>query len=260
MSQFITSLREGGRLLTKKGSRLKMIVASTLAVFFLMFPMLMGIYTSMAIFGENGSVAGTYAVAYGIIAFLGIFVTLPAMAMLLTYAKQTYSEAKYGYAQIKKRGAYNYFRNLFSSWRMFFWSVVALLCLQAGFVAAMLAKDFVIKSLGISPPFMWVFIPVSLTGLIAVGFIMWLRNSRFLTFYYFSDGSSVRRAVMQSKKGTARHPFYSDLYALTFIILFVLSLLTFGVLFILWVLPLMMFTYFEIAERMDGETDGGNKK
>ena len=260
MSQFISSLKEATRLLTRKGSRVKMIVASTLAVFFFVFPMLMGIYTAIAIFGSQGDAAATYAVAYGIIAFLGIFVTLPAMAMLLTYAKAVYSEAKYGYAQIKRRGAYGYFRNLFSSWRMFFWSAVGLLCLQAGFVAAMTAKTFMIEKLQISPPFMAVFVPVAFTGLTAVALIMWLRNSRFLTFYYYSDGSSVRRAVKQSKNGTKRHPFYCDLYALTFILLFILSLFTFGVLFILWVLPLMMFTYFELAEVMDGEIDGGKQK
>ena len=250
MSELISSLKEATRLIARKGSRVKMIVAGILMVFTLVMPMLVSVYTTIAIFGMTWSDTFIeYFVMYGIFVFISLFVTLPSAAMLATYAKQVYSEAKYGYADIKVRGAYNYFRCLFASLRLFFLPIVATVLIQAEFYATLILDDLA-KENGVPHSILFTFLAFSIIIILAVAFVMWLRSSHFLTLNFFCGGNSVSRSNKLSKKGTARHPFYSDLFALLLAVLFLVSLPTFCVLLVLWVAPLMMFTYFELAERM----------
>ena len=95
-------------------------------------------------------------------------------------------------------------------------------------------------------------VPFWTVGILLSVLLLWGTNSRFLEPYYYGRGMSVLEAKKRSIDKCARHPFYCDLFSIIFGVMSVLSLITVGVLFILLILPLMMFTYFTLAEHMDG--------
>ena len=82
---------------------------------------------------------------------------------------------------------------------------------------------------------------------------MWLTNRGFLTPYYYGRGMTVFASIKKSREVTARYPFYADGFMIIFGIAAALSAISVGVLFMLMVLPLMMFTYFSLAEHLDGK-------
>ena len=249
MSLFISSIRSASSLLTKKGSRLKMILATILIIFAAAFPMMIGI-SLVSILGLEGDSA--YAVCYGVTLVLSFVLTMPFVSMYITYTREVYSEAKLGYRDIKKRGAYNYFRSLFSAVVIFGRYAISALIMQGTYILAQWLLEL-LRTAHVPLPFLLVFLPLLLVSLLIVAVFLWLTAPLFLAPYYYGKGCTAARAVMSSFKRTAKRPFYSTLFALTYVVLTLVSLLTVGVLFVLWVQPLMMFTYFEFAEKMDGK-------
>ncbi len=249
MSIIKNAIIEAMRLLTKKGSRAKMIIAGILMMFAFAFSWLVGRYTVNIL-----ELTGLWRMLaeYLIIAVVGIIVSLPALSMFITYSKEAYSMAKYGYADIKKKGAYNYFRSLFSAIILFLRPFVALVIIQGTYELALLCTEKLkIGEMGI--PFLVFLIPFWCIAFVVIAIFMFITKFVFFTPFYYSKGMSVFKALGKSFKTTVKHPFYSDLFSIVFIFLTAVSFLTFGVLFILFVLPLMMFTYFEIADKADSE-------
>ena len=247
MSLFINSVKSASALLYKKGSRLKMILATVTVMFAAAFPMMMGIYL-VPLLGIEGW--GAYALSYGVALPLALVITLPALCMYVTYAREVYSEAKYGYADTKKRGAYNYFRSLFSAVLIFGRYAISALMMQGAYEGASWFTELLI-SIDVRIPFILILLPLLLMAALIVAIFLWLTAPLFLANYYYSKGQGAVKAIVNSCKKTAKRPFYSTLFALVYIGLTLISLFTVGVLFVLWVQPLMMFTYFEFADKMD---------
>lgn len=254
MSNLIASVKEATRFIARKGNRTRMVVAGILLMFALVLPMMGGLYSIYIAFSKTEvSELVVYGVVYGVALAFGILVALPAVTMFVTYSQRVYSETKYGYADIKRRGAYNYFRSLFATLILFIRPLIVLIMVQLAYMLSRDLRSLLVTSLGVYIPTLIILIPAWCIVLAISAVFMWVTNSVFLAPYYYSRGMSAVKAISKSRKVTARHPFYCDLFSILFIALSAISLLTFGVLFILWVLPLMMFTYYELADRMDGE-------
>lgn len=263
MSCLIASIKEATRFIAKKGSRTRMIVAGILFIFASVVPMMAGTYAltiaanALVNVPSLAPIASAawfeYAVVYSGAILLQIFISLPAMAMFVTYAQKVYSEAKYGYSDTKKRGAYNYFRSLFSAAFIFFRPIVVLVMVQGAFVLARELRAMLVTQFSIYLPTLLILIPLWCVVFVVAAWFMWVTNSLSLAPYYYSRGMSIFKSIRKSIKTTAKHPFYIDLFAIVFIALTAASMLTIGVLFVVWVLPLMIFTYYELADRMDSE-------
>ena len=238
MTYLISSVKEATRLIAKKGNRTRLVVAGILFMFSLVFPMMMGTYMIPAVFGvESVTELEYYSIVYGITLGLGALISLPMASVFVTYTQKLYSETKYGFADIKKRGAYNYFRSFFASIALFIWPIIIFFMIQVTYLLSWDIKSVFETSMDgtLSIPVMCVIIPLWCIVFLVSIFFVWLTNSAFLAPYYYSRGYSAAKAIRMSKKTVARHPFYSDLFSILFITLSVLSTLTFGVLFIVWV-------------------------
>ena len=254
MSCFIDSVKEATRLISRNGNRTRMIVAGILLMFSLVLPMMTALYALYVVYVNiEIDPRVLYAVLYGITLFMGIFISLPTVAMFVTYSQKVYSETKFGYADVKRRGAYNYFRSFFSTVVLFIGPIILFVMIQLAYELTGDIRGYLVRQFNLAIPTLAILIPMWCVILVIFAFIAWLANSAFLAPYYYSRGMSAFKAIKESRRTTKRHPFYSDLFSIFFIVLSAISLLTFGVLFVLWVLPLMMFTYFELADRMDSE-------
>ena len=274
MSVILRSVKVGWLLLSKKGSRFRMILAGTLALLAFITPMMFGIYlpyafkylAESAVGGFNVflgklfmaevtiefSEVGLEVATYVLTVLVGAVVTLPAYAWFFTYCWNTYSRARYGFVDREgTSGGYNYFRALFSGMIMLSRPMLCFVILQFGYLLARLISD-ASEYDGIALPMIALLIPFWAVGILLSVLFMWVTNSRFLEPYYYGRGMSVLEAKKKSREKCARHPFYCDLFSIIFGVMSVLSLLTVGVLFVLMILPLMMFTYFTLAEYMDG--------
>ncbi|MBQ8850238.1 MAG: hypothetical protein IJ011_07920 [Clostridia bacterium] len=279
MSVLFRSVKSGWLLLSEKGSRFRMALACTLLALAFVLPMMVGVYLPIAsgtvikgaveAFGEylaeqdiGQSVTELTEedllmieteLAYYLTAFVGILATLPAYAWFLTYSWRTYAKVRYGYAEHERlKGRYNYFRSLWAGAMMLARPIVCFILFQAGYLFARLISESMVYD-GMGMPMIALLLIFWGIALVLSALFLWLTNARFLVPYYYGRGKTLREAKKLSKQKCARHPFMCDGFSLIFAVMAALSLLSVGVLFILLVLPLMMFTYFSLAEHMDGK-------
>lgn len=281
MSIIFKSIKDGWLLLSEKGSRFRMILAATLLAFAFVIPMIVGVYLPVSlrsviielpeyINGILESYGITYvsvmelteemlaelelSLAYDLTVVMGALITLPAFAFFMTYTWRTYSKARYGFvdSERKKKGSYNYFRGLFSGLIMLFRPLICFAILQLGYYEARELSEAMVYD-GVALPMILPLILFWAIGLAISALLMWLTNYKFLVPYYYGRGMTLREANKRSKEICRKRPFICDGFSLIFGAAAALSLISVGVLFILLVLPLMMFTYFSLAEHLDGK-------
>ena len=81
-----------------------------------------------------------------------------------------------------------------------------------------------------------------------------LSGSIFFFPFFIARGLSVSEALNRSRELTMQHKGIGPRFLLSFLPLLLLSALTLGLLFVFYVLPLMLLTYFSLAEKICDET------
>ena len=253
MSVILKAIKKAWGLLPEKGSRAKMIMAGIMLCFALVLPMMLGIYITRLYFGYTETTSMTeYVLAYVITLCVGATVTLPAAAMFWGYSWQTYSVARYGFADRERtKGAYNYFRCLGAGLCLMARYIVCFVLLQLAYEGAFALSEVCVYD-GMAIPMIIFLIPFSCVALCLSVLFLWATGKGFLAPYYYGRGVGVLKAFKTSREKCKKYPFMGDLFFLVFALMSALSLVSVGVLFVLLVLPLMTFTYFTIAEHMDG--------
>lgn len=275
MSVILRSIKAAWRLLSEKGSRFRMILAGVLILFAFVTPMMFGIYLPSAVIPTVEKLIEYInellrqrqlselvfrmtdemfmSIVYDLTAFIGFFVTLPAYAWFFTYSWNTYSRARYGFADRERiKGDYNYFRSLLSGLVLLARPIICFAMLQLGYLLARVISEETVYD-GLAIPMIALLIPFWAVAIFLSVLFLWVTNSSFLMPYYYGRGMTLRQARRLSKEKCARHPFYCDLFSVIFGVMSAISLLSVGVVFVLMILPLMMFTYFTLAEHMDGK-------
>ncbi len=261
MSVVFKSMKKAWLLLSEKGSRFRLILAGTLLSLSFVLPMMFGVYITLLRFGYTETTQPIeYVWVYAIVLATGLLITIPVSAMFFCYAWQTYSSARYGYVdREKKRGAYNYFRSLFSGIIIMARPLVCFVLLQLAYEGAFALSEVCVFG-GMAIPMIVFLVPLGAVAIIISILFLWITGRAFLIPYYYARGFGIWRTVAMSRRRCARSPFIWDIFFLIFAAMSALSLISVGVLFILLVLPLMMFTYFTIAEHMDNmDSINGNK-
>ncbi len=257
MSVIFGSIKKAWSLLLLKGSLVRLILAGILLCLAFVLPMMLGVYLPIIGLGVNYTPSLAeglleYLLVYGIALGVGLFVTLPASGIFFTYTWQVYSNARYGYVdRERKKGAYNYFRNLFSGAVIMARPLACFLLFQLSYEGAYALSEICVFD-GIAIPMIIFLVPFFILSAVISVIFLWLTSVLFLVPYYHGRGMSIWRAIGLGARGYARSPFIWDLFFLVFALMSALSLISVGSLFVLLVLPLMMFTYFTIAEHMDG--------
>lgn len=254
MSVVFRSMKKAWLLLSEKGSRFRLILAGALLSFSFVLPMMFGVYVTLLRFGYSETTQPIeYVWVYAIVLAVGLFVTLPASAMFFSYAWQTYSVARYGYVdREKKRGAYNYFRSFFSGIIIMARPFFCFVLLQLGYEGAFALSEVCVFE-GIAIPMIVFLVPLWAVAITVSALFLWITGRVFFVPYYYARGFGVFQALKMSSRRCKKSPFVGDIFSLIFAAMSALSLISVGVLFILLVLPLLMFTYFTIAEQIDGK-------
>ena len=267
MLTVLKATKHGWTLLTEKGSRFKMILAGMLISFAFITPMMLGIYVPTAcssfierllceVWDADGAELLSEwictALAYVLSAVIGVFITLPAYGCFFVYSWRTYSKTRYGFVDsVGNGGRYGYFGNLFAGALLLSRPIVCFLILQAGYLLSRLISESTYGVVAI--PMILLLSVFWAVGLFVSVLFLWLTNSAFFAPYCYAKGDGIFKAYRQSRAMSRRYPFTCDVFSLIFGVAFVLSGISVGVLFILLVLPLMMFTYFSLAEHLDGK-------
>ena len=239
----------------RSGGLLKLSLASAMLIFVAMLPLVLAVNWDIAVFGTAEiSVLWEHLVSvlpgYGSMFILDIFLVAPAFAAYVVYAYRMYSKARYG-AVYGKKSSGGYFRCLLGGLLMTLRGAICALILQGAYVLTFhLEALFRIEELGI--PMILLGIPLMSLAAVICLVLCWITGFAFTVPYCFAKGEGIFASFKRSFKSFIRHPFLKDGYALVFLGLIALSALTFGVLLIIFVMPLMMFTYFTLAEYIDG--------
>lgn len=268
MLTVLKAIKHGWILLSEKGSRLKMILAGTLISFAFMTPMMLGIYVSTACApmlerllrltwdADSAALLSEWictAGAYALTALTGVLITLPAYGCFFVYSWQTYSNTRYGFVDLvgEKKGRYGYLRNLLAGALLLSRPVLCFIILQTGYLLSRLISENIYGEIAI--PMIFPLMAFWAVGIFVSILFLWLTNSAFFAPYYYAKGDGIFKAYRQSRELSGRYPFVCDVFSLIFGVAFVLSGISVGVLFILLILPLMIFTYFSLAEHLDGK-------
>ena len=253
MSLLFKCIKNGWILATKKGGRIRMTFAFALLTFAAMLPFSVAVYLDSTIFGYSIATKPIeYLLVYGLIILLNIFMVAPVSAAFFSYTFELYSKARYGAVyRKKKRGVYGYFRNLFGGLLLTLRGAVCAVVLQGAYALTRYLETLIgIEMIGF--PMLIIGAPLMTVALGFCFLFLWITGGMFLMPYYFARGEGIFASFFKSYKTLRAHPFLKDGYALIFSVLTALSMLTLGILFALWVMPLMMFTYFTLADHLDG--------
>ncbi len=253
MSVILRSIKRAWGLLSVKGSRTRLILSGILLCLAFVLPMMLGVYIPLLIFGYSEVTPFyEYLCIYVLALVSGALVTLPAAAMFFTYNWQVYSNARYGYAdRERKKGSYNYFCSLFAGVLIMARPFVCFVLFQIAYEGAYALSELCVYE-GMAIPMIVFLVPFfAIAAVISVIFLM-LTSFTFLVPYYYGRGMKMGKAISLSFKAFRKKPFTGAAFFLIFAAMSALSLISVGVLFVLLVLPLMMFTYFTIAEHIDG--------
>ena len=237
--------------MTRKGGRVKICLASAMLTFFAMLPLVVSVYIDQMLFGLTEETRfAEYLLVYGFVIICGVLFLAPAGAAFFSYAYGAYSQARYG-AVYRKRTPRGYFRNLFGGMMIFLRGAVCAVIFQGAYVLTVaLEKLWGLDKFGL--PMIIIGTPLMLLAFIICLIFCWLTGFVFLMPYYFARGEGLLTSFKKSCRAFIVQPFMKDGFALIFLPLILLSALTLGVLLIVFVMPLMMFTYFTLAETLDG--------
>lgn len=228
--------------LATKGNRVRMVGVGILLTFAVISPITFAANLATVFLGEVDMPQGAipwYFLAILVLVLLG---TAPAVCALYRVAYRGYETATEGLAAPTRMPRLRYGD-----------------CLAAGIcillrplvIVALFAGVYTLASFWS----FWLYVPL-LAAAIALS-VLWMRITAdwFLLPYYVCRGKRTRAALRASRMAMKQHRRACGAYMRSFLGPILLSLLTVGLLLLLWTLPLMMFTYFSLADRIDKAAD-----
>lgn len=224
------------------GNWARMILAGTLLIFVCFFPLVLAGNLLAILLGDTAEAAHLHTLEnllfYGISALLFLLITVPGVALFYRYSWRLYVKSRDGIAapatQDKRKP-------------MGVWSAGFLIVLRPLVVAALFILAHWLGSLS---QFL-LYLPLVALAIGLAFLWMWATGGWFL-FPYFM-GRREAKPLRQSRRTMKQHYKLYGAYMLSFLGLVLLSLLTAGVLLVFYVLPLMMFTYFALGDRLSAE-------
>lgn len=250
MSLILKCIKSSRALMMRRGNWIRLSLASAMLTVVTMLPLMVGVYFDTIVFGYSTEpMFIEYVIVYTLTILLNIFLVAPAFAAYVSYTYGVYSGVRYG-ADYRVKRAGGYFRNLFCGLLLTVRTAVCAVVLQGAYALTQLLESVLkIKFLGL--PMLILAAPLMTLAVIFCLFFCWITGIVFMAPYYFARGEGIFASFKKGIKAFFAHPFLKDGYSLIFIGLIALSVLTLGVLLILFVMPLMMFTYFTLAEYID---------
>ena len=228
--------QRAGELLRQGSTRLSMTVLGIFLIFSVFLPLLIGVNLTGVLFGENGEDGLIFAV-WGI---LSVLVTAPVLILLYRRAYLLYLRLRDGFAAPRRLPNCGAIRCFFAGLVMLFRPVMVF-CVFLGAYKVAEQTDF------------WLYLPIMLCAIVLAMLVMWLTAYLFLFPYYICRGESVGQALKYSVKHMlSRYRGYFG-YMLAFLGWVLLSLLTAGVLLVLYTIPIMLLTYFIFADKIVGD-------
>ncbi|MBE6546312.1 MAG: hypothetical protein E7668_02580 [Ruminococcaceae bacterium] len=231
--------------LAKKGNRLRLVGVGILLTFSVMLPLLLSANLSVILLGEAEMEPIQTFLFFGAILALILLGTAPAVSALYGIAYRGYERARDGMSASARMSELRYGQCLASG---------LLLILRPLGVVALFVGAYALASLGA----FLLYFPLACVAIALSVLWMWATSGAFLLPYYVSRGETVRSALRASRRAMKGNRRLYGAYMLSFLGWVLLSLLTVGVLLLLYVLPLMLFTYFTLADRMD--RSGGKQR
>ena len=243
MSQIKEMKMLARQYLGQKGNWTRMIFAGGLLIFACFLPVLLSANITAIILGDTEETAALWGredlLTAGIAALFFLLITVPSAALFYRYCYRLYAAGRDGFGAVTAKTRVSPMR----IWREGFGFLlrpvgVGLLFVGAYWLASL--SEFLL------------YLPLVAVAIGLSILLMWGTGGCFLLPYFCCRGE-VKRAWKQSRRAM-RHRYKAyGAYILSFLGWVVLSLLTAGVLLIFYVLPLMMFTYFALGDRMTAE-------
>ncbi|MBQ9086333.1 MAG: hypothetical protein IJY47_04005 [Clostridia bacterium] len=245
MKKTLTSKQTGSCLAGRKEVRVRLAIALSLLLLAILLPMIISIGLTWMIFGSGEQLPPELAgredpVFLGVWLVLGIFLTLPAVSLFYSYTRYCYLQAKdaCGYGGIFRAGGYG------KHWIFGFF-----ICLRPlGCAVIVLGTVFVSEQTRY-----FLHLPLLLAAIALCALWMWGSGGWFLLPYEMCRGSSILAALRKSRRVMKGRKALYGRYVLSFLGDGLLSLVTVGVWLVFNALPKLNFTYFALAEELDGE-------
>ena len=234
MSEIKAIKRLSAELVSKKGNRIRMIFAGILLVFSVFLPVVLSLNIVWILFGETDIwLADALFVCDWLL--LSSVITLPIVAALYRYCFRVYLRTRDGFDVIEYTPTFG--RCFRAGFMMLLRPIGVCLIFFAAYKLAEI-DDFLL------------YIPiVALAAVISVLF-MYLTCGAFFMPYFFCMGMKPSAALSRSRAFMKHNRKIYWAYMMSFVGMILLSVLTVGILFIVHALPIMMFTYFILADRM----------
>ncbi|MBQ9782990.1 MAG: hypothetical protein IJW44_00540 [Clostridia bacterium] len=228
--------------LGQKGNWARMIFAGGLLIFVCFLPLLLAGNLTAILLGDTAEAEQLLwlenLLVYGIGALLFLLITVPGVALFYRYSWRLYTQSRDGInvpaTQAKRKPAGVWFDGF-------------RIVLRPLLVAALFALAYYFGSLS---GFL-LYLPLVALAIGLSVLLMWATGGWFLFPYFLCRGE--KKAIRQSRRAMKKHYKRYGAYMLSFLGLVLLSLLTAGVLLMFYVLPLMMFTYFALGDRLSAE-------
>ena len=272
----IKNIREEAKgILYSNGNSLRLVLLSILSMFAVLVPVLVYVYTSsliITLFDENGeNILISYILPALPAIAAAVFISMPAISGAYHFGACVCDGDKTDYLSGYTNG---YFKSMATGGILTLRWIPAIIVLVLTAIVPPLAAEAADEALQpfyeelysqydmlidiewlISTLINWG-VTVALMAIAAMLSIITvlLSGSIFFFPFFIARGLSVSEALNRSRELTMQHKGIGPRFLLSFLPLLLLSALTLGLLFVFYVLPLMLLTYFSLAEKICDET------
>ena len=234
MSEIKAIKRLSAELISKKGNRIRMIFASILLVFSVFLPIVLSLNVVWTLFGDTDAwLADALFVCDWLL--LSLVITMPIVAAIYRYCFRVYLRTRDGLDALEYTPTFGR-------------------CFRAGVLIlsrplAVLLIFFSAYKLAEIKEFLFYIPLMALAAVLSVLF-MYLTGGAFFIPYFFSMGMKPSAALSRSRALMKRNRKIYMAYMISFVGMILLSVITVGIFFMVHALPIMMFTYFILADRI----------
>ena len=230
------------KYLGRKGNWLRLIIAAVLLVFTVMSPMVLAMSISGILAGDAPEGSTLYVISdvvfYVLWVVLGLTLTPIGIACFYRFAYLGYKNGRDG---ISENGRLLSFGRSLGAGLLILLRILPVIALFVAVYWLGFLSDW------------WLYLPLAIAAIWLAIPLMGMSGSVFLFPYYVARGERIGDACRMSRRAMKgnRRLYFS--YMLSFLGWVLLSLLTAGVLLLIYVLPVMCFTYFILADRLDAQ-------
>ena len=242
-----TAKQNAGALLGQNGARLRLIFCGILLIFGGMTPWIVGQHVATLVFGELTEPYGDEAVLWQYSALslgVGVLLTLTVTALvvgaLYAYGQSLYTRLRTGVAQRWELRRHTLGR---------LWRGGVLILVRPMGAALLFAGAYLLSErIGYT-----LHLPLLCLAALLAALLFYATGSWFLVPYYLSLGDGGAQAIGKSRQAMKQRKKLYGAYQKRFAGLVCLSVLTVGVLLVLYTVPLMLMTYFSLVQTMEDE-------